>query len=86
MGSMAAMSSIERVLALHGAELLAEHRLDVPPGTPLTYLETTLGNNVHTVTVEHTFRTPAGRLVILCGEPIDIDTLAERYPDCHVSY
>ena len=86
MGSIAAMSSIERVLDLHGAELLAEHRLDVSPGTMLTYLETTLSNNVHNVSVEHTFRAPDGRLVILCGEPIEIDTLAERYPDSRVGY
>jgi len=85
MGSIAAMSSLDRVLEMHEDELYAAYH-PCKPGTKLTYQKTWFENNLYSLTVGHVFLTEDGREVTILGEAIDIDTLAEKYPDCEVGY
>lgn len=85
MGSMAAMSSLNRVLERHGDDLAREAQL-APSGTVLTYRGVSLETRTYEIVAVHEFENSHGETVYLVGEPLDIDTLAERYPDCDVGY
>lgn len=79
MGSCAAMSSIGRVLERHGEEIRAE--LLENAGTGLVR-DVVLENGLYEVQVYYVLADGAH----LEGRPIDIDKLAERFPDCEVAY
>ena len=79
MGSVSASSSIERVLEKHSQELEKE-QID-SAGTPLV-VGVDLENNLYSISV--TWKLSDGKT--LPGPDIDIDTLAERFPDCNVGY
>src|SRR3989304_769357 len=85
-GSASAMSSINRVLEKHGKRLHKEAANGLKKGMVLVYQETALENNLYSVSVVHEFRLKNGKKIFLNGNPLDIDALAERYPDCRVGY
>lgn len=85
MGSLAAMNSLNRVFERHGDELAREAQL-APPRTVLTYRGVSLETRTYEIVAVHEFENSRGETVSLVGEPLDIDTLAERYPDCDVGY
>lgn len=85
MGSSSAMSSINRVLEAHGQELVDQQE-PCKPGTKLTFVKTELENKLYGIGVLHVFKTSKGESVYVSGEPIDIDDLAEMFPDCEVGY
>ena len=79
MGSLSAMSSINRVLEKHGAELEAELRSCYKSKLIRRF---SLGSNIYSIDVEAELTD--GTMLAL--EPYDIDVLAERFPDCEVGY
>ena len=79
MGSMSAMSSIDRVLAAHGDEILADLREQNPSALIESF---SLGNACYHIDV--TAKLVDGTFLSLA--PLDIDALAEEYPDCEVGY
>ena len=82
MGSISAMSSIERVLEQHGDEIREEWEEMVPAGLIPPFRQAALSNEVYRIQVEWEFE--GG--ITLPGPSMDIDSLAERFPDCDVSY
>lgn len=80
MGSVSAMSSIARILDVHGDELLQEIR-DELPETIREVADVSIENNTYEVTRWFSMH---GKDVQLAS--IDIDALAERFPDCEVGY
>ena len=82
MGDLSAMSSIERVLERHGDEIREEWAQDVPEALTGLFSQVILSNNIHEIQVEWEFRGGG----ILPGPCMDIDILAERFPDCEVGY
>ena len=82
MGSIAAMNSIHRVIQNHGDEIKATCLEDVPHSIRQMIQTVELSNEVYRIDISY-------RLVdggTLPGPALDIDTLAEDYPDCEVSY
>jgi hypothetical protein len=73
------MSSIERVLERHGEEIRAELLADA--GTGLVR-DVVLENNIYEIQVYYLLADGTQ----LEGRSIDIDGLAERFPDCEASY
>ena len=73
------MHSINRVLEKHCAELEAELRSRYPSKLIRRF---SLGGNIYSIDVEA--KLTDGTVLVL--EPYDIDALAERFPDCNVSY
>ena len=71
---------IERVLERHGDEIREECALAVPKSLAGVFKKVILSNEVSRIQVEWELR--AGGT--LPGPSVDIDTLAERYPDCDV--
>lgn len=82
MGGMSAMSSIGRVLEKHGDELKQEMMEQVPQAARDVILGVELDNEVYHI--QANWLTPGGGR--MPGPRIDIDTLAERFPDCEVGY
>ena len=82
MGSLSAMSSIERVLERHGDEIREEWAQEVPEALAEVFSQVILSNNIHEIQVEWEFRGGG----TLPGPSIDIDILADQYPDCEVGY
>lgn len=79
MGATAAMSSINRVLERYGDEIAAG--LIQEAGSSLvTGVE--LANGIYEIEVFYVLADGTR----LEGRPIDIDTLADEYPDCEVGY
>ena len=74
MGSMSAMSSIERVLERHGDSLRAELLKQAKSGL---VKDVVLGNNVYEIDVVYVLADGTE----LEGRPIDIDELAGWFPD-----
>ena len=85
MGSLSAMSSINRVFEAHGDELAAREQ-PCEKGARLTFKETVLENGTYGITVVHVFTRENGVEVVITGQEIAIDTLAEEFPDCDVGY
>lgn len=79
MGSISAMNSIDRVLENHGEEIVANLREQYPSELIKSF---ELENGVHKITIIATLADGSA----LTLEPIDIDQLAEDYPDCNVGY
>ena len=82
MGDLSAMSSIERVLERHGDEIREEWAQEVPEALAEVFSQVILSNNIHEIQVEWEFRGGG----TLPGPCIDIDILADQYPDCEVGY
>ena len=82
MGDLSAMSSIQRVLERHGDEIREEWAQEVPEALAEVFSQVILSNNIHEIQVEWEFRGGG----TLPGHCMDIDILAERYPDCEVGY
>lgn len=78
MGSIAAMDSINRVLERHGGEIQQE----LLSRAGKLVVGAALENNLYSIQV--TWELVDG--TTLEGASIDIDTLAEKYPDCEVGY
>ena len=87
MGSGSAMSSIERVLKDHSEELTREFEMGIPEKIKHLMAGVTLEGDIYGITVWWKIKTfQNGELVRLEGPTIDIDTLAEKFPCCEVSY
>ena len=82
MGDLSAMSSIQRVLERHGDEIREEWAQEVPEALTEVFSQVILSNNINEIQVEWEFR-GGGTLL---GPCMDIDILAERFPDCEVGY
>lgn len=81
MGDCSAMSSITRVIEKHGDEIEKEIRLKLPRCIQKK-VDINLENNIYAINISITFRN--GETLDLL--PLDIDTLADRFPDCEVGY
>lgn len=82
MGSVSAMSSIERVIERHGDEL-SQQMLEQAPESVRSLLQSVeLENNVHSINTHWIFLDGAQ----LPGPSLDIDFLADEFPDCEVAY
>lgn len=81
MGSISAANSINRVLESHGNEIREEMLSQVPEGARQTVTDVALENNGYSIGITWMMGTEG-----IPGPEIDIDTLAERYPDCNVGY
>ncbi len=79
MGSTSAMESINRVIEKHSAELKQELHERYPSKLIRDF---SLENNLYSISVQA--KLTDGTVLDL--EPFDIDTLAERFPDCEVGY
>ena len=75
------MSSIARVLETHGDRIREKWARQVPQSIRGTFKEVMPGNEVHGIRVSWNFQDGS-----LDGPVIDIDELAEEYPDCEVGY
>ena len=82
MGDLSAMSSIERVLERHGDEIREEWAQEVPEALAEVFSQVILSNGVRCIQLEWEFRGGG----TLPGPCIDIDILADQYPDCEVGY
>lgn len=82
MGSISAMSSIERVLEQHGDEIRREWTQEVPAALIPPFRRVVLSNDIYGIQVEWEFEDG----ITLPGPRIDIDSLADRFPDCDVGY
>ena len=84
---ISAMNSIQRVLERHGDEIREEWAQGVPESlveifSQVILSQVILSNAIHGIQVEWEFRGGG----TLPGPCMDIDILAERYPDCDVGY
>ena len=82
MGSASAMNSINRVLEAHGDEIMEEWTEQVPDSLSGVFKNVDLYNATYGIKVHWIFKCGSS----LEGPFIDIDTLAEQYPDCEVGY
>ena len=82
MGSSAAMRSINEVIEAHGGEIREEWESQVPPALIPLFERVELSNEMYAIGVTWVFRDGS----TLPGPYIDIDALADDYPDCHVGY
>jgi hypothetical protein len=82
MGSGSAMSSINRVIEKHGDEIRRGLIAELAEQTNGLVTNVHLENNLYEITV--TALLSNGTTIEL--RPMDIDTLAEDYPDCEVGY
>lgn len=92
MGSASAMESIHRVLEAHGEEIAADYKkqLQVFVAAVLNNADATvdvsLQNNVYAIEVLYELVRDGRIIETLEGPYIDVDTLADDYPDCDVGY
>lgn len=86
MGSLSAMSSIDRVLAAHGDELRNEVIAALPSTLRGLSPRVVLSNNTYSIQVEVQFSGYDGDPETLEKAPYEIDDIAERFPDCEVGY
>ena len=82
MGSIAAMNSIGRVLETRGEEIRLDYESLVPESIKPLFERVELEINLYSVAVTWVFRDGS----TLPGPEIDIDALANDYPDCNVVY
>ena len=82
MGGISAMNSLSRVIETHGDELVSEY-MNMVPENIREHIETVyLTNSTYNIEVEWVFKNGGS----LPGPSIDIDMLAEQFPDCKVGY
>jgi hypothetical protein len=82
MGGIAATNSIARVIEAHGDEIQQEWAQEVPDQLKPPFRGVALSANNYSIQIEWEF--DGG--ITLPGPVIDIEELADRYPDCNVSY
>ena len=82
MGSISAMSSIDRVLEAHGDEIRQERLNLVPDILKDRVTSISLTNSVYAIETEYVCADGSR----LPGPSIDIDFLADQYPNCQVGY
>ena len=82
MGGAAAASSINRVMTAHADEIQADWMEQVPESLRGTVRGIVLTAQNYGIQVEWEFE----KGQTLPGPMMDIDELADLYPDCHVSY
>ena len=82
MGSLSAMASLDRVIEKHGPELQKELLEQAPEKTKALIRNVELSNEVYRIRTAWTFQNGD----MLPGPELDIDMLAERFPDCEVGY
>ena len=82
LGGLSAISSINRVLEAHGEEIQQEWAEQVPSFIVPQFKQVTLENATYSIRIWWQFQDGE----TLPGPEIDIDELAERYPDCNVGY
>ena len=82
MGDISAKASIERVINTHARDLIAKFMEDLTPEAKATVVSVGMTNEVYAI--ETAWILDGG--VTLPGPSIDIDTLADWYPDCNVGY
>jgi hypothetical protein len=82
MGSSSAMSSIHRVIEKHGDEIRQDLITELVEQTDGLVTDVHLENNIYEITVTAVLSN--GKTLEL--RPMDIDTLAQDYPDCEVGY
>lgn len=82
MGSLSAVNSIDRVLQAHAAELKKDFMDQVPPSLKPQVRSVILSNNTYSVQTEWEFQDGS----TIPGPSIEIDELADRFPDCDVGY
>ena len=82
MGGVSAMSSIARVMEKHAEEIQQDYLQEIPDEFRDTITGVVLTGDTYHINVEWELKTGH----TLSAGSIDIDTLAERYPDCDVSY
>ena len=81
MGDLSAMNSITRVMETHGEKIKEEWARQVPDSVRGTFREVILDNSLRGIQVSWQFEDGS-----LDGPLIDIDQLADDYPDCEVGY
>jgi hypothetical protein len=79
MGSVSAMESIDRVIRKHGSRIRRELRREYKSRLIRRF---TLSNQTYEIAISAELAD--GTWLEL--KPLDIDGLAERYPDCKVGY
>ena len=82
LGGLSAMSSINRVIEAHGDEIQEEWAQHVPSFIAPQFKQVILENATYSLRICWQFQDGE----TLPGPQIDIDELAERYPDCEVGY
>ena len=82
MGSISAMNSINRVIEAHGNEIQEQYASDVPDAVRDQFECVVIENNVDSIGVSYQFKGGG----TMQGPSIDIDYLAELYPDCDIGY
>ena len=82
MGSVSAMSSLDRVIARHGDELRMEVAFELPKGLRPRFRGVSLSNEVYAISTRYAFQDNEE----LPGPKYDIDDMAERFPCCEVGY
>ena len=82
MGSISAMNSIDLVLKKHGEEIRKEYEGQVPAALDHIFNSVVLENRLHAIEVTWVFTDGS----TLQGPMIDIDTLADQYPECDLAY
>ena len=82
MGALSAISSINRVIEKHGHELQAEYASQARHNVKSQLKAVELANNTYAIDVTWLFNDGTR----LDGPSIDIDNLADRFPDCDVAY
>lgn len=76
------MNSIDRVLEKHGNEIRQGYEEQVPESLKPVFGRVELENNMYCIDVTWVFSDGS----TLPGPALDIDTLADEYPDCDVGY
>ena len=79
---LSAMNSIQRVLESHGDEIREEWAQEVPEFLAGFFRKVILSNEIRKIQVHWEFRGGG----ILPGPCMDIDDLAERFPDCDIDH
>ena len=82
MGGISAMNSITRVLEKHGEEIQKGYSNGIPETLRDQVTGVALTNECYSIRVFWELSTGD----TLEGPSIDIDSLAENYPDCNVGY
>ena len=82
MGSISAMNSLDRVLKAHEKKLIDGVKENLPKEILDLKPKIELVNECYHIDVVLVF--PSGSTLTL--SPFDIETLAERFPDCKVGY
>ncbi len=86
MGSISAMSGLERILERHHSELLEDARMYLPELNGLEVEpEVELDENLEGIGIVWVVNgIGGGEPIRLPGPVMDFDDLADRYPDCEV--